>query len=226
MSTADGAILALSTVLSHNIARRMPFGVSEDNLLMIVRSAGFPITIIACLIASFTATTGYLLIVAFDVVLAGCVVPLFARFYVKDPSPLAALCAVIGGSLLRLILEFALPKDGFLILPFSGDEFLDFGPVSSTGFPAFIDEPKSKQWDPNTCEQTRLEDWTGLDSILSPIFSLVIFAAVHLLEKQRGKPFVEHRWLTALGVKPFADADAPVPVKPAVAAVDGAPQRT
>ena len=143
MSTSDGAILALGTVFSHNLMRHVaPF--SEEKLLTLARISTVPFALIAMLIASFyqsehpAGATGYLLIVAFDVVLAGCIVPLFACFYVKDPSPTAGLAAIIGGTLMRLILEFSLPKDGFLLLPFKKDEFLDYGVPSSDLYPGFF----------------------------------------------------------------------------------------
>eukprot|EP00951_Prasinocladus_malaysianus_P011216 scaffold82713_cov43-Prasinocladus_malaysianus.AAC.3 len=104
MSTADGAILALGTVGAHNLARKFPCHISDKNLLHVARLAAIPFTLISCLMASFYAQTGYLLIVAFDIMLAGCVVPLFGMFYMGKPSPNAALAAVLGGSILRIIL--------------------------------------------------------------------------------------------------------------------------
>ncbi len=39
-------------------------------------------------------------------------------------------------------------------------------------------------WDPaaDTCEQERLEDWTGLDSLVSPVFCLLVLLAVMGIE--------------------------------------------
>lgn len=204
MSTADGAILALGTVGAHNLARRLPFKFSEKHLLQVARFASIPFTLIACLVAAFfksnsaAGATGYLLVVAFDIMLAGTVVPLFAMFYMEKPSPNAGLAAVIGGSLLRIILEFTLPKDGILLAPFSGPEFLDYGPVSSDLYPTWFDVPSDLKWDPSTCEQRRFEDWTGLDSILSPIFSLICFLTVHFIEKHTGAnlfPCIPAAWM-------------------------------
>ena len=201
MSTSDGAILALGTVFSHNLMRHVaPF--SEEKLLTLARISTVPFALIAMLIASFyqsehpAGATGYLLIVAFDVVLAGCIVPLFACFYVKDPSPTAGLAAVIGGTLMRLILEFSLPKDGFLLLPFKKDEFLDYGVPSSDLYPGFFDVVDDDKWDKSSCEQSRFKDFTGVDSLASPVFSLVVFAVVHLWEKSRGKPLIGGKYMT------------------------------
>ena len=43
-----------------------------------------------------------------------------------------------------------------------------------------------------------LEDLTGLDSLVSPVVSLVVFFAVHYGEKATGKPwrFVPESWVT------------------------------
>mmetsp|Transcript_29388 Transcript_29388/g.75967 ORF Transcript_29388/g.75967 Transcript_29388/m.75967 type:complete len:738 (+) Transcript_29388:123-2336(+) len=189
MSTSDGAILALGTVGAHNLARRLPVKFSEKHLLQVARFAAVPFTLIACLVAAFfksgnaAGATGYLLVVAFDIMLAGTVVPLFAMFYMKEPSPNAALAAVVGGSLMRIILEFTLPKDGFLLAPYPGPEFLNYGPVSSDLYPGWFDVPAADKWDPATCKQERFEDWTGLDSLLSPVFSLLCFFTVWSIER-------------------------------------------
>jgi Na+/proline symporter len=130
MSTCDGAILAMGTVFSHNILRNFTSSINTKNLLTAARISSIPFTILAAVIASYyksnhsLGATGYLLVVAFDVVLASVVVPLFGCFYTRKPSPLAALLAILAGALSRVILEFTLPKDGFVIAPYGGDEFL------------------------------------------------------------------------------------------------------
>jgi hypothetical protein len=184
--------------MSHNILRNvgffLPFGsklVTDDNLLFAARVTSLPMTIISGLIASYyrsnnaAGATGYLLIVAFDVVLATIVVPLFGCFYTKRPSPLAALCAILTGAITRITLEFALPKDGFLVLPFPGDEFLNYGPAASTAFPTFFDKPQEEVWDPSAeqCEQPRYNDWTGVDSLSAPVAAAIVFIFVQFLER-------------------------------------------
>ena len=68
MSTADGAILAMGTVWSHNITRQLdkyyPSLVTPDNLLMAARLSTIPFTLAATIIAAQVRETGYLLIVA------------------------------------------------------------------------------------------------------------------------------------------------------------------
>ena len=205
MSTCDGAILAMGTVFSHNVVRNIgsffpcvgDSVVSSDNLLKVARIASIPFTIISTLIAAYyrsshsAGATGYLLIVAFDVVFASVVVPLFGCFYTKKPSPLAALLSILAGVIVRVILEFSLPKDGFLLAPFGGDEFLDYGSAASTAFPPFWDEPAEDLWDADAepCEQKRFNDLTGVDSLAAPVVGFIVFVAVQFLE--RNGPIIE-----------------------------------
>jgi hypothetical protein len=189
MSTASGAVLAMGTVMSHNVARQLdrwyPSFITESNLLQMCRFATLPTAVVAALIASLKPDkTGYFLIVAFDIVLATTIVPLFGCFYSKNPSPRAALMAVLGGSVTRITLEFTLPKDGLLLLPFSSDYFLDYGPAASSLFPAFVDVDPSEQWDPavQPCEQETFRDFTGVDSLVAPLVALFVFAAIQYIE--------------------------------------------
>ena len=201
MSTSDGAILALGTVFSHNVVRHF-VEFDDKKLLMISRIATVPFAFIAMAIASAyksdhpSGATGYLLIVAFDIVLAGCIVPLFAAFYwpFGKPSPSAALFAVVGGTLLRVILEFSLPKDGWLLLPYNKKEFYDYGtPVKDQGtfYPTWFDVPDDEKWTPSSCPQTKFEDYTGVDSLASPLFSLVLFLLVSGIETVKGSPLLD-----------------------------------
>ena len=227
MSTSDGAILAMSTVASHNLFRKLPQFfpfclpanlVNHDNLLFLTRIFGLPCTIIAMLIGSYAQSdhaagaTGYLLIVAFDIVLAGCVAPIFFAFYVTDPSPRAGLFAMIAGTFLRVVLEFTLPKDGNLILPFKTDEFLDYGKPQVSLFPTFFDQPPELLWTPGEeqCPQKRLRDFTGVDSLAAPLFSIFVFFLVHLAEKYSGKSFnfLPERFAWMLEPVPYEPTEA------------------
>jgi hypothetical protein len=191
MSTCDGAILAMGTVFAHNIMRNFGDCISEDNLLTISRFASVPLTAISACIAAYyksghsLGATGYLLIVAFDVVLASVVVPLFGCFYTKKPSPLAAFCSILAGITTRVILEFTLPKDGLMIAPFDGDEFLDYGSAASSAVPPFWDFPEADRWDPEAepCVQERLSDYSGVDSLAAPVVCLLTFVLIQFLER-------------------------------------------
>lgn len=199
MSTADGAILAMGTVMSHNVLRQFvgwfPSLVTPENLLVMARITTIPFTIASTSIAAFyrsnssTGGTGYLLIVAFDIVLANVVVPLFGCFYAKNPSPRAAFVAILGGAITRVVMEFTLPKDGFLLLPFDDPSFLDVGPAASSLPPVFIDTD-GPVWDPATepCDQKRFEDYTGVDSLSSVMVCLVLFLLIQWAEHMLGRP--------------------------------------
>lgn len=186
MSTGDGAILAMSTVFSHNVMRKMPVPFFQDdkNLLVLARLVTIIWAPLAALIASTNVdTSGYLLIVAFDIMLAGSVIPMFAAVYWKSCKPLAAFMAMFIGSLSRLILEFAVPKDGLLLLV--GKYALSFGPGAYGGINVETAEPL-----PGWCPQFKLADWTGIDSLIAPAISLVVLLIFQLV------PSPKHKWFT------------------------------
>ena len=201
MSTADGAILAMGTVFSHNIMRQLdakfPKLVTSKNLLMMARLSTIPFTLASSFIGAFyrssdsaAGATGYLLIVAFDIVLASVVTPLFGCFYTKKPSPRAAFCSVLAGIITRIVLEFVLPKDGFLLLPFNYDEFYDYGVAASDKLPLFVYSPNATDiWNPDTepCVQTQFKDYTGVDSLSAFACSVIVFVGIQWLENRRGK---------------------------------------
>ncbi|KAL7537860.1 hypothetical protein ACHAWF_005921 [Thalassiosira exigua] len=122
MSTCDGAILAMGTVFSHNIVRNLGSiipgfpkkVIHEKNLLLWARIVSVPFTIAAMLIAIIykpmhSLGVGYLLVVAFDIVLASVVVLLFFWMLLhRQPiTSFAAFCAIIVGATVHVILEFA-----------------------------------------------------------------------------------------------------------------------
>ena len=96
---------------------------------------------------------------------------MFAAVYWKDCKPIAAFSGMAAGSLLRLILEFTLPKDFLLLLV--GKYAKSFGPGSYGG----LNIANGIPWD-DWCPQYKLQDMTGLDSILSPLFSGVVLLIV------------------------------------------------
>ena len=79
---------------------------NEKNLLDMARISTCIWAPISAIIATYNwKTSGYLLVVAFDIMLAGSVVPLFACFYWKKCAPYAAFMSMFCGSLCRVILE-------------------------------------------------------------------------------------------------------------------------
>jgi Na+/proline symporter len=194
MSTACGAILAMGTVFSHNVVRQLdavyPSLITSENLLTSARISTFPFTIIAAILAAFYQKTGYLLIVAFDIVFACVIAPLFGCFYTKNPSPRAALCSVMTGIIVRVTLEFSLPKDGLLVLPLDLPEFDNYGPAASTLLPTFVDGPAGSVWDPSVepCEQEKYADYTGVDSLAAFGASTLVFLLLQFVEHKIGRP--------------------------------------
>ena len=188
MSTADGAILAMGTAWAHNVTRQLdyywPNLVTPENLLMAARVATVPLTLVSTVIADQVQNTAYLLIVAFDIVLAAVVAPLFGAYYTKNPSPRAAFVSVVSGAVTRVILEFALPKDGYLVLPFDKPEFVDYGPAASTAYPVFFDVPEEDLWDPvaEPCDHVQLKDYTGVDSLAAFLVSIITFVVIQAFE--------------------------------------------
>lgn len=131
-STADGGILGVSAVLGRNILQRnilRPLArrreelqnqngkpseetkvISDRKLLVISRAMAVPVVAFAIFLAIVKPEPGMLLVLAFDVVFAGCLVPLTLGIYWKKANTPGALAAIIIGSGLRLILFYKIPE--------------------------------------------------------------------------------------------------------------------
>mmetsp|Transcript_71807 Transcript_71807/g.131466 ORF Transcript_71807/g.131466 Transcript_71807/m.131466 type:complete len:897 (-) Transcript_71807:51-2741(-) len=207
MSTADGAIVAMGTVFSHNLLRKLGGKFTDNkNLLNITRLSTLLWAIVAAIIASTKPNqTGYFLLVAFDIVFAGGVAPLFAAIYVPSIKPIAGFLSLFTGTLVRFILEFALPKDGLLLL--TGKFARSFGPGVASD-PELFDEAVINGKIAEVCPQEKLEDWTGVDSLVAPAVSLVVLVIVQLLPIK-----VSHAWLQQ--VEPPAEEEKGVDTAPA-----------
>jgi Na+/pantothenate symporter len=70
-----------------------------------------PTAAAAGLVAYLRPEPGILLIIAFDIVLAGCVVPLFAGVYWKKASTAGAIASIVVGTSARLIAHFVTPPE-------------------------------------------------------------------------------------------------------------------
>ncbi|MDA1360441.1 sodium:solute symporter family protein [Glycomyces luteolus] len=147
-STANGAILGTGAVAARNIAGiretdagKLPelkiFGAGKDPLLRASRIAMFPIVGLAVLVAVRVPQTGILLTLAFDLMLAGLVVPFALGLWWKRGGAASAAAAIAVGFTVRLVL-FALtptvygaPND---LLYFENDAIT----ASFDGWPTFI----------------------------------------------------------------------------------------
>ncbi|MDI6773047.1 MAG: sodium:solute symporter family protein [bacterium] len=122
LSTADGGLLGVSSVLGRNIVQRNILKVWKNHyspedrkaldarLLWVTRLAAIPIMAAAMYLAIVRPEPGILLVLAFDVVFAGCFVPLTLGLFWKKANTLGALAAVVVGSVLRLVLYYTIPE--------------------------------------------------------------------------------------------------------------------
>ncbi|MFQ5713913.1 MAG: sodium:solute symporter [Candidatus Scalinduaceae bacterium] len=112
MSTANGGIVATGTVFARNIIQKcFPGRVLKDSTqLILARSMTFPMMGAAFLFAWIRPDPGMLLILAFDVVFAGCLVPLVAGIYWKGSNSVGAIACIAVGSILRLVLYYTVPE--------------------------------------------------------------------------------------------------------------------
>ena len=129
-STSDGAILGTSAVIARNIGNiRVDeskavatdggtsdgsddglLGTDSDKLLTVTRLMSLPITLLGIFFAIRVSATGMLLVLAFDIMLAGAFVPLVMGLYWSDMATTpAALASMVGGSLTRLVLFVLVP---------------------------------------------------------------------------------------------------------------------
>lgn len=144
MSTANGSILVISVVLMQSVTQNWRQTRPADaTLLMVARIMALPTAAAAGLLAFYRPEPGILLIVAFDIVLAGCVVPLFAGVYWPKANQAGAIAAIVVGSMARIVAHFVTP-----------------GP------------------------------WAGLDTLLPPVLSAIVFYLVCQLTRQSAIPRV------------------------------------
>ena len=113
MSTANGGTLAIASVLSRNMLQRNIIkhilkrpGLTDRQLLIATRLLIIPVFFTAFALGAIIPRPGTYLILAFDIVLAGCLVPLVLGTYWKKSTPAAAVASIVIGSTLRMILYF------------------------------------------------------------------------------------------------------------------------
>jgi SSS family solute:Na+ symporter len=109
-STANGAILGTAAVAVRNVAgmpQRVVVDGARDPLLRTVRLAMLPVVAVAVFFALRVPQTGILLTLAFDLMLAGLVVPFVFGHYARRITTAAAVSAIAAGVTVRLAL-FAL----------------------------------------------------------------------------------------------------------------------
>ncbi|RXK50252.1 sodium:solute symporter family protein [Halorientalis pallida] len=156
-STSDGAILGTSSVMARNIVgirideERSSgaatatdggssgfFSGESDKLLKVTRLMAVPITLLGIFFALRVSATGMLLVLAFDIMLAGALVPLvFGLYWPSLSNTPAALSSMVAGSVTRLVLFVLVPttyayENTLLYIP------NDIFTASFDGLPTFI----------------------------------------------------------------------------------------
>lgn len=112
MSTANGAMLVISVVLARSVFQRWSKTQHDDSfMLLLSRVMAIPTAAAGAVVAYLRPEPGILLVVAFDIVFAGCVAPLFMGVYWKKANSTAAISAIIVGTLSRVAAHFLIPGD-------------------------------------------------------------------------------------------------------------------
>jgi SSS family solute:Na+ symporter len=134
MSTANGAILAISNVCVRNLGgvRRVHVPGQRDPLLRATRIAMVPMTLFSIVFAIYVKQTGILLTLAFDLLLACLVVPFILGLVWRRGTIPAAIAAMVVGFVVRLVLFAMTPtiygvdntilyvENGFITAAFDG----------------------------------------------------------------------------------------------------------
>lgn len=111
MSCANGAVLAISSVLARNVIQNTANQIPDSRLLWFSRFMSFPTIAFASFLAFAIPEPGTLLILAFDIVFAGCFVPLALGVYWGKGNSLGAISSILVGSTSRLLLYFSIPTN-------------------------------------------------------------------------------------------------------------------
>lgn len=118
MSTANGGLLAISSVMSRNIIQRDILkrmlkkpGLEDRKLLITTRIFSIPMMVAAFILGYFLPQPGVYLILAFDIVFAGAWAPLTLGLFWKKANMPAAIVSLIVGSGIRLLMFFITPVE-------------------------------------------------------------------------------------------------------------------
>ena len=118
MSTANGGLLAISSVMSRNIIQRDILrkwfkkpGMEDRKLLRLTRIFTIPMMAAAFILGYLLPQPGVYLILAFDIVFAGAWAPLTLGLFWRKANWPAAITSLILGSGLRLLLYFITPPE-------------------------------------------------------------------------------------------------------------------
>lgn len=118
MSTANGGLLAISSVIARNLIQRDILrtilkrpGLDDKKLLITTRLITIPIMLSGFILGFMIPRPGIYLILAFDIVFAGAWAPLTLGLFWKKANWAAAIASLIVGSSLRLMMYFITPPE-------------------------------------------------------------------------------------------------------------------
>lgn len=118
MSTANGGLLAISSVVSRNLIQRDILKkwlkrppMSDTKLLRTTRLMTIPMMAAAFILGYLLPQPGVYLILAFDIVFAGAWAPLTLGIFWRKANLPAAITSLILGSALRLLFFFIIPLE-------------------------------------------------------------------------------------------------------------------
>jgi Na+/proline symporter len=111
MSTASGVVLDLANLVTRSLFQRYSKTRWNDKtMLRISRWIALPTMGFAVVFAYLRPEPGILLILAFDIVLAGCFVPLAMGIYWRRANAPGAVAAMVVGISARMILHWMVPE--------------------------------------------------------------------------------------------------------------------
>jgi solute:Na+ symporter, SSS family len=118
MSTANGGLLAISSVVSRNIIQRDILrrvlkkpGMEDRKLLMTTRVFTIPMMAAAFILGYLIPQPGIYLVLAFDIVFAGAWAPLTLGLFWRKSNMPAAVTSLLVGSALRVMMFFVIPPE-------------------------------------------------------------------------------------------------------------------
>ena len=111
MSTASGVVLDLANLVTRSLLQRYSRTRWNDaTMLLISRWIALPTMGFAVAFAYVRPEPGILLILAFDIVLAGCFVPLAMGIYWRRANAPGAVAAMVVGTSTRIIMHWLVPE--------------------------------------------------------------------------------------------------------------------
>lgn len=118
MSTANGGLLAISSVIARNLIQRDIIksflkrpGIEEKRMLLVTRCVTIPIMLAGLALGAAIPRPGIYLILAFDIVLAAAWAPVTLGLFWKKANWPSAIASMIAGASSRILFYFVTPVE-------------------------------------------------------------------------------------------------------------------